>query len=408
MNYARQEDKKHNLQPFSSFILCLGILIPTVVMADSYQLGGGFRGSAKVEASAVSVDNYFYQKDNTVSAYGYRVRPEVAANRSGKNTSLALSTFVEHSNYDLRGNIDHYVDYGTSGNWSWRPWTRHTFELAGGFSRGHDSTGLQRTELSTGSFVGKLDEWNQISGKALYRYGAPDALGSNTLRAGQTLRRYATNRGDTVFLDFSVRELEYELAYEYSPRTAFLFNLEQRAIDYSRPITSSGRSRNGNEFTIGSGVRWVASGKTSGSVQLGIRNFSIDGRQSPTRQSLAWKLSVNWDPSRATRFNLAGGRTTTETFRRDTFYIDQRKINLSWQQTWSNRFSSNAGSSYTQSEFIGSTRKDEFINGYVSADYLLARQLNIFGQYSSRTRNSSSSALDYDAPEFTLGLRWTL
>ena len=199
MNYTCQEDKKKNLALQISLILSAGILAPVTASADRYQLGGGFDGGAQIEASAVSVDNYFYQKDNTVSAYGYKFRPEASVNRAGKNTSLGLTTFVEHSNYDLRGNVDNYVDYGTSGNWNWRPLTRHSFELSGGFLRSHDATGLQRTELSTGSFLGDLDEWNQTNGSLLYRYGAPDALGSNTLRAGQTLRRYATNRDDTVF-----------------------------------------------------------------------------------------------------------------------------------------------------------------------------------------------------------------
>ena len=408
MNHTRQEDETPILRLYASLLLSMGALAPTTALADRYQLGMGFDAGAQIEASAVSVENYFYQNTNTVSAYGYRVRPEVSVNRAGKNTQLGLTTFAENSDFDLRGNVDNAVDYGFSSNFEWRPLIRHAFELSGAFRRDHDATGLQRTELSTGVFAGELDRWNQTSGELLYRYGSPDALGSNSLRAGQTIRRYATNRDDTVFLDFSVRTLAYELAYEYSPKTALIFNLEQRSIDYSRSITSNGSNRNGNEFTIGTGVRWVATGKTSGDIQLGVRNYSIDGRQNPARQSLAWKVAVNWDASATARFKLSAGRTTSETFRRDTFYIDQRKVDLSWQQTWSRRLSTSVGTGYTRSDFVGSARSDDFIRAVAGADYLVTRRLTTFGQYLSRTRNSSSDALDYDAPELTLGLRWTL
>lgn len=386
----------------------LGLLLHGTAWADRYQLGGGFEGGAKVEASYVSVDNYFYQDEGAISANGYRIRPELLLNRPGQSTQLAMTGFVENSDFDLPGELDNYLDYGATGDFGWRPFRRHGFDFSGTFRRGHDPSGLQRTEQGPDFSTGEMDRWNQTSTYLQYRYGSSDSLASNTLRAGRTQRKYQTNRDDTVFLDFAVRELQYELAYKYSPRTALLFNAEQRATDYARSTLASVGNRNGNELTLTGGVRWVATAKTSGDFRVGIRNYSVDGRQQPSRQSLAYRAAVRWNPSAVTAFKLGLGQSTTETFRADTFFIDEQKLDLNWEQIWSSRFGTSVGAGYIRSEFVGSEREDDFISGSVGFDYLLTRQLKVFGQYLSRNRDSSFGTLDYNAPESKLGLRWTL
>lgn len=377
--------------------------------ADEYKLGGGFLGRADLEATAVSIDNFFYQGRDPISANGYRVRPSIGATRPGSNTRLSVSSFLEHSDFDLPGDLDHYLDYGADGSLAYRPWRRHAFDLAGVYRRGHDPAGLQRTEAGVADFSrGQVDEWDQKSISLNYRYGAADAIGSNTLRVAQSSREYVTNRNDTVFLNFTNREVGYELAYEYSPKTAFLLIATHRSIDFERPVLSTIGNRNGNELTLRTGLRWVATGKTSGDVQVGVRSYSVDGRAQPSRQSLSWKANVIWDATQATSFKLNTGRSTVETFRSDVLFIDERKAGLQWQQTWTNRLNTTLGVDYTQSQFVGTSREDDLIAATASLDFLVARQLKAFGQYSSRTRDSSSRTLDYDAPEAKIGLRWSL
>jgi hypothetical protein len=320
-----------------------------------------------------------------------------------------LSAFAEHADFDLPGDLDHYVDYGADGGWKLSLFTHHSFELTGAYRHGHDPAGLQRTEAGQPDFEqGEIDQWDQDSARLTYRFGSPESLGSNTLRGGYVQRRYTTNREQTVFLDYRIRELGYELAYEYSPKTALLVMVQQRAVDYARPVISSIGNRNGNELTLRAGVRWVASGKTSGDIQLGVRDYSIDSRSRPSRQALSWKAEVFWDPLRTTRFKLATGRTTSETFRADTLFIDERRVELGWHQQWTSRFSTDASADYSNSDFVGSARRDDTVGGRFGGDVLLTRHLKLFGQYNTRNRNSTSPVLDYDAPEAKIGLRWTL
>lgn len=375
---------------------------------DKYDLGLGVLGGASVEASVVQVENYFYEPSNGVSATGYRVRPAVNLSRASSIGLFAVDANLEQSNFDLPGKLDEYLDYAVGGSYSWQPFTRHRFDLEGTFRRGHDAAGLIRTEAGADFSQGVNDRWNNTGGYATYRYGAGDSLGSNTIRIGQSKRTYQTNRNQTVFLDFNTRVVDYELAYEYSPKTAVIFAANYKATDYARPVISSLGNRNGNELSLRTGLRWIATGKTSGEVQVGVRDYSVDGRMRPARQSLAWKANINWAPTRTAKLSFNTGQTTSETFRSDTFFIDERSVGLNWNQTWTQRLSTNAGARYINSKFVGLGREDEYVGLSIGADYLLMRKFTVFAQYLARDRTSDLALRDYDAPEARLGLRWTL
>lgn len=375
---------------------------------DKYDLGMGVLGGASVEASVVQVENYFYEPSGGVSATGYRVRPAVNLSRASSIGLFAVDANLEQSSFDLPGELDEYLDYAVEGSYSWQPFTRHQFNLEGTFRRGHDAAGLIRTEAGADFSQGINDRWDSTSGYATYRYGAGDSLGSNTIRIGQSERTYQTNRNQTVFLDFNTRVVDYELAYEYSPRTAVIFAANYKATDYARPVISSLGNRNGNEFAIRTGLRWIATGKTSGDVQVGVRDYSVDGRMRPARQSLAWRANINWAPSRTTKLSFNSGQTTSETFRADTFFIDERTAGLNWTQTWTQRLTTTVGARYTNSKFVGLGREDEYVGVNAGADYLLMRKFTVFAQYFMRDRTSDLAQRDYEAPEARLGLRWTL
>lgn len=380
----------------------------TGAMADEYSLGGGFTVAAGLEASAIRAENYFYSRNDPVSASGYKIRPSLGIARNGGSNRISLNADAEHANFDLPGDLDHYFDYSLSGDFVWQPFSRHRFDLSGKFRRGHDPVGLQRTEAGPDFSAGAIDAWDQDSGHLTYHYGTAESLGRNTLRVGQSERRYVKNRDQTVFLDFRTRSLDYELAYEYSPKTAFVINLSGYETDYARPVLSTLGNRNGNTLRARAGIRWAATGKTSGEVLLGVRDYSFDERMRPSRRSLSWKANVTWVPTATTDIKLFTGEATTETFRADTFVIEEKTVGLSWQQTWSSRFTTYSGARYVRSDFVGSSREDEYIAADVGFDFRLARQLTAFGQYLSRNRDSNVSSIGYDAPESRLGLRWSL
>lgn len=375
--------------------------------ARLYQLGGGFLGGVAVEAGAVQVDNYFYESDNGVSATGYRVRPSASLTRTDSVGSLRLDGFGEYSDYDLRGSLDSNFDYGGTLRYDWRPLTKHNFDLNGGYQRGHDPAGLVRTEEGAPLFdQGEVDEWDQTRLSLTYGYGSPSSLARNELSVGVRNREYVTNRDATRFLNYDTQQLGYLLSYAYSPKTAILFVMAHNSTDYEIPVRASG-NRNLNEFGVRTGFRWVATAKTSGDVQLGVRSVSLDDRTRPSRQTFAWRANFEWVPTARSTLRLSTGESTSETYRNDTLYIDNKNYALNWRQVWTSRFSTSLGANYTQSEFVGSGREDETINASAGFDYQVLAPVTVFGDYSSRNRESTVNGLDYDAPQIRLGVRWT-
>lgn len=396
--------------------LLASILVPFMAMlslpavaqdARLYQLGGGFLGGVALEAGAVQVDNFFYEADNGVSATGYRVRPTVSLTRTDSVGSLRLDGFGEYSDYDLRGSLDSNLDFGGTVRYDWRPLTKHNFDLNGSYRRGHDPAGLIRTEGGVPLFnQGEVDEWDQTRLALMYGYGSPSSLARNELSLAVGSREYVTNRDATRFLNYDSLQLGYLLSYAYSPKTAILFVMAHDSTDYEIPVRSSG-NRNLDSLGVRTGFRWVATAKTSGEVQVGVRSVSLDGRTRPSRQTFAWRANFEWAPTARSTLRLSTGESTSETYRSDTLYIDNQNYGLNWRQVWTSRFSTSLGANYTQSEFVGSSREDETINASAGFDYQVLAPVIVFGDYSSRNRESTINGLDYDAPQIRLGVRWT-
>lgn len=393
--------------PFLAVALALGSLPALAQQPRQYQIGGGFLGGVTVEAGAVQVENFFYEDAESVSATGYWVRPSATLSRTDSVGSLRLDGYGDYSDYDLRGSLDSNFDYGGNARYDWRPLTKHSFDLAGGYQRGHDPAGLVRTEEGSPLFdQGEVDEWDQTRLSLTYGYGSPSSLARNELSIGVRNREYVTNRDATRFLNYDSQQLGYLLSYAYSPKTAFVFVVANNAIDYEIPVRSSG-NRNLNEFAMRTGVRWVATAKTSGDVQVGVRSVSLDGRARPSRQAFAWRANVEWVPTARSTLRFSTGESTSETYRNDTLYIDNSNYSLSWRQSWTSRFDTSVSASYIESEFVGSGRKDETLVTNIGLDYKVLAPLSLFGDFSSRNRQSTFNGLDYDAPQFRLGVRWT-
>lgn len=395
--------------------LAAGIALAIGLMASSasaqearmYEIGGGFLGGSSLEAGAVYSDNYFYEATNSLSATGYRVRPEVRLSRNMAPVEFRLNSYAEQADYDLPGDLDNYTDYGADSGLVWRPFSRHAFDVSGVYRRGHDQSGLLRTETTPVFDVGEIDEWNQTEAYVAYQYGAPGSTAGNRLRAGQRSREYVTNRDATVFLNYDVRELGYELDYRYSPKTAFLLDVGHRSINYERGVLSSIGNRNGNEFTLRTGLRWQATAKTSGDLRIGASSYSLDGRARDSRQSLSWRANVRWEATNNTQIQLATGQSNIETFRNDTFFIEERNVGLSWRQVWTPRLNTTLGAAYSQSEFVGSTREDDVLVLSAGFGYTVLRNVSLFGDYGRNDRGSNEAFRDYDVGTARLGLRWT-
>lgn len=375
---------------------------------DGYALGAGILGRASLEATAIQAENFFYDDQTRVSATGYQLKPDVSISRAGSISQIDLSGSLAQTRYDVPGELDESLDYSVEGNLRLQPLTRHRFDLAGKHTHGHDDAGLQRTTSSVSFTSGVLDEWDQEDASLTYRFGAAEAVGSNTLRAAYVQRAYTTNRNSTRPLDFTGRELGYELAYEYSPKTAVVALAKYRETDFAQPVVNGLGNRNGNELTLRAGLRWFATAKTSGDVQLGVREYSIDSRSQRSIQTLSWQGDVSWKPTRASRFRLSTGRSTIETYFNQAYFVDERRVDLSWSQDWTSRFNTELLFNYSQNDFIGFDYEEERVVGRVAVQYLLLGGLRSFASYDIARREASAPGLDYDAPIFRAGLRWSL
>lgn len=386
---------------------CLSIL-PVQAAPRLHPFAGGFEGGVEVEAGGMHVQNFFYESGDGVDVLGYRARPSIVMARGGTEAQLQLGSYLESTNYDLPSPLRHHLDFGANAAFGWVPLSKHRFDLGTDFVHGHDQSGLVRSQSGDPDFSrsNEPDEWDNTKLNLGYRYGGPGALAVSAISLGHRQREYTNNRSRTRVLDFVTRTLGYELAYTYTPKTSFLFDVDHSATDYEvfSPVIGS---RNGDSISARVGLRWAATGKTSGDVRVGVRSYALDSRARPSSEALTWKINVDWAPTSLAQLKFAAGKAVSETFRDNALFIDTRTVDLSWRQKWSQRFSTQAGVAYVNSNFVGANRKDDNISANVGGDFLLLAGVAVFAGYSYRDRSSNEALRGFDHAEARFGVKWT-
>lgn len=383
---------------------CLIFLwIGAVQAQDQFSSGEGFVLDSSFEASAIYSDNLFYQKNAGQSSSGFNLKPNLLVRTESGPVSTSLNLGADYGYFDFPGDLDDYFDWNAGARLNWRALTRHRFTFATDYKRGHDPFGSLRTE-NTPAATREIDEWELMAASVGYRFGAPGALVNSAIKVGTRQKDYTTNKVDTAPLNFDVDTFEYEFFYNYSPKTSWVLDLGVQEIAYDQLATPA-TTRDGTLFTARTGLRWQATGKTSGDFRIGLRNRESERPNQPANRSVAWAVSLDWNPLTTTKYSLQTGRRTNESFRNDTQFIDDRFITLDWNQTLTARLGATLGMGYSKGDFVGIGREDEVFDLTLATNFRVNRSTSLVAGATFRRRDSSDLAREFESTIARLGIR---
>lgn len=361
---------------------------------------------ADVKASLSSVayysDNYYNQPAGETAGYGTLINPALAVRKQGAKLQLLGTVDAEYGMFNLPGSQDDYLDGSLQLGLVTQPTLRNQLRLDGGFRHGHDAFGVDRTEDATVRDA-ELDRWNRVQGALHYRYGAPGARLNADVGVGTLEKRYVTNRGATEPLDYESTKFDYTLFYNYSAKTSAL-------ADFSRSDFSFGRSfgvtdtRGGELYRVRGGVKWLATGKTSGDVRAGYRRRTFDAG-TPDIEGFDWEAGVDWAPVPRSMLRFEAARSEQESYTADARVIDIRSTRLDWRYGLSSRTRSTVGVEYIEADFDTSDRRDEIYGGTVGLQHMLRRLIWVVGSVGATTRDSTVTGREYDRLNAFVGLR---
>jgi len=392
------------------------------VASEPGELAPGQRLHTIAELSADYRDNAFYQPTDgdRRSAEGFYFRPTVIYSNAAPQFRFVGGGSADIALFTLPGTVDDYQDFSANAGMKWKPSELHVLGYDIIVARGHDPYGLARTE-GTSLASRSLDKWVNESYGLTYAYGAPGLPISVEVGGAVSRRAYKTNRSDfdptthvltggTRFLDRDVESGQVLFLYHYSPKTSALIDFAARQINFDESFPgTTGQpahpSRNGQEYHVRAGFKWLATAKTSGDARVGYMTRRFQSPQLNAYNAFDWQVNLNWTPLSYLAFELQTGRNELEGYDNATGFIDVRYVNLFMKQQWSPRLKSRIGVGYSNASFYPSARHDNAENASFEAEYRMLRYLSLFGGYNYDRRGSTFQFTEYYQNRVYAGLR---
>lgn len=392
--------------------ISLGALVALATLTWSDGAQGRVLTSAELGVEGSYSDNFFLQKEPEQEAFGLHVLPSFQAVAERDQWDAALDFEAELARFsinDAPNSEDDFFDNRTSGTVAWRPLRRHGFALDLRHNRIHDPFGTARTEEINDPLANReLDRWMLSRGIVTYNFGAPEATINVALRGGEERKRYLNNRYFTRFLDYRATIIGSTLFYNLSPRTAFLFDAQGTRIRFDEDFPGTSVRRDAEEVRVNAGIKWNATRQTRGEARIGYltRNFADPERSN--FNALDWQLSFSWTPISRTSLTVASGRNSTESFRSETRFLDNRFFGFRWQHEWTRRIETTLSARYTDIDFVDDARNDDFVLVSGRLTYRLTRRLNALTRLEYRDRDSTELQREFGQFEAIIGLNYRL
>ncbi len=392
---------------YIAIMLAIGIAanIAHAIEPQGNSLGPSTRFSSEIEFKVEQNDNFYRTNSNEVDAFGFLLLPEMSISYSPSHGKYTFGYVGELGEFDT-GAQDDYFDHKFFTSGLFKPLLQHRFSYDGNFRKDHDSFGLDRTQGSQRISNQNLDEWTQFDGGLKYTYGSEQARLNWYLRAEGLDKKYETNRsnalGGTRFLDRTEKGLGTGLTFILAPRTYLVADLSHKAIEYDVDSTPS---FDGTLTKALVGIKWLATAKTTGQVQVGSYSRDFDNSLRKDNDGLSWSARVTWSPKTYSHFKLETGQRALEHVLLGEDFIDYKFYKVGWRQDWTVRVHTDVEIGFYDSEFSGTNRTDDRLVFDASIDYELSTRYLLSLGTTLDERDSSNNLFDFDQTKIYLSLK---
>ena len=270
------------------------------------------------------------------------------------------------------------------------------FELD--YQQGHDSRGSTDLALPP-----TPNEWETYGAKARFGYGAMSAKGRIEAEAAYVDKEYTNNRSITVTQDKDVGSLRGTFFWRLGGRTEALLEALYSDIDYTLPTSFQDNTLT----TYNAGVKWEATGKTTGQARVGYTEKDFDSNQVSDYDTLSWDVGVTWSPRTYSSVDLVTRRTVEDSTGQGTS-LDIARYEVAWNHDWRARFSTRVSGAYEDVDYNDDPREDDNYEFGLRGAYEMRRWLDISASWQYNEGDSNQDANDFEQNVFLLELTATL
>lgn len=372
--------------------------------ARGFKLGPGARFITAVEADTRYSDNFYSVSDTlpSTSTFTYRLRPDgyVALDGGSWGSVIGAGLDAGITNHNHK---DNYADMNGHADWHWQMLTDHQINARASANFGHDAFGSTRTEGLPSVSNADLDKWRRYAADLGYIFGAKDDRFKADADAGAETKRYYTNTVATTPLDYKLYSAKVSTYYGVSDKTQLVARLLGSKVKFDD--AGSALTRDAKEYRARAGMRWAATGQTTGEVLGGYVHRALD-TGGKAFSAVDWAAKVTWSPVVSTRVALETGRESTESYVTGVSFIDSRFGRVSLAQVITGKLSGDVSYRYAKSAYQGTARVDRNQVAAAGLQYGFLPNWSLVANYEHPLRNSNAPGLDYKANIGQIGVRF--
>ncbi|MBD1388606.1 outer membrane beta-barrel protein [Neiella sp. HB171785] len=349
-------------------------------------------------------DNTAHSANDEVDSWFTVVNPQLSLKAGDPLSHFALSYQLNHARYHS-SDEDDYTDHKFTSKWHHELTSQHRLTLNYDYIRDHEDRGTGISE-GQGNSLDEVVERELRNASLVYGFGVSDARFNVDLRLVYDSKEYRNYRQQSMFRDFDTVTGGSTLYWRLGPKTSLLLDLSRSETEYDRQ--ASGESnRDSTDQTYHLGVRWQATGKTTGIVKLGYSDRDYDDAARADFSGLTWSVGAEWLPKSYSKFIIESGRRAKDP---DTLgdYVKETNAALRWEHGWSERLTTIIGAKYIDEEFTGLDRDDDYVAGQLGLRYDWRRWLRTDLNYQYSDQDSNIDSLSYDKSTYWLTLRAAL
>jgi hypothetical protein len=363
---------------------------------------GGFDAYPKISATAEYNSNIYALRTNEIEDVIWRVQPEIAVvsnwNRHGLR-AYARATANRYQDNSSENTTDY--GFGAAGQLDVLRFSNIT--AGADFARMTEPRTETQQLTGGGPFTGSLEpvRFDQASAylagqHELNRLRLSSRLDYRKLDYEDVPRATPLTPVDQDYRDRTITSVLGRADYAVTPDTAFFIQASANKRDYD--FVPAGFVRRDSEGSqILAGANFELGAVVRGELAAGYMVQEYDDARVGQIDGVGARAEVEWFPSELTTITLTGARTIEDAAVPASPGFVSSNVGAEIAHELMRNVVLAAQVSYGDDEYEGIVRKDKRLNGFVSATYLLNRNVGLTGSYGySDLKSSGANA----GPEF--------
>jgi len=344
----------------------------------------------------------------TVDSFGSVLSPEVKASIARGGSSYSAKYYLRDVRW-FDSDDDNFTEHGFGVNGVHVFNARNRSEFSAGLLNGFEPRGSGLTEGA--QLLEGVDaplEFLRHDARLVHSYGSEATRGQMDFDIGYSDLKYQNFRDVTFFRDRENIDLGATFYWRIAPRTDALIEVQRSGVTY--PSVQPGAERgalDSSEWRYRTGLRWRATGKTTGSIRVGYFQRDFDSEQRVDDNGFDWNVALEWSPRTYSTFTLKGGRQSRETNGLGDF-INVEMLSVGWQHRWSQHSSTAVNLSVSDAEYSASDRDDEVLLGSLRYTRSIARWFDVVASLNYEDRDSTLGRFRYDRMDAQVGIEISL